>query len=805
MNGRTFIHSLRSPLARRMIVAIVLFSATVTLITTGYQLAREYRRSMGEIDTQFAQIRAVHSPSLSQSLWAANNEEVKLQLEGILRLPNIVYAAVDDRQELFFEAGRSDAQHVIERRYDLQFSHRGETRSIGTLTVSATLDTLYDKLMDEALTVLVNNALHTFLVALFIFALFYRMIARHLGTVADHLRGADPAALSEPLALTRGERRKRDELDVLVASVNDMQYKTRAALHAVADSEAHVRLLLESTSEAIFGTDVQGVCTFVNPACLRMLGYAQESDLVGKKIHDLIHRPRAGERADPCAAYRAAADGHAHQGNEEIHWRADGTSFPVEYWSRPMYRDGELIGTVVAFTDITRRKETELALHQLAYYDSLTHLPNRQLFNDRLHQALGDARRRRRLVALMLLDLDRFKVVNDTMGHEAGDILLQEIGARLKQSIRANDTVARLGGDEFALIFTDVGESRHIAQLAQKVLAQFSRPVVIDGREVFSGASIGIAFYPSDTDDTDALLKYADSAMYHAKELGRNNFQFYSQDMTASADARLKLETSLRRAIEQHEFVLHYQPLVDARDDQATGVEALIRWNDPSGTQIPPDQFIPLAEDTGLIVPIGQWVLETACAQLRQWHEAGHPRLRMSVNVAARQFRDALFVETVRNAVNRAGIPAASLELEITESILLENNADTLETLNALKALGVSLAIDDFGTGYSSLSYLKRFPIDRVKIDRSFVRDLVSDTDGLAVVRAIIALAQAMRLSVTAEGVETKEQLALLQNEACHDYQGYFFARPMDAESVAARCLLPEMAGYGAEKERARG
>ncbi|OYY81765.1 MAG: hypothetical protein B7Y33_01140, partial [Hydrogenophilales bacterium 16-62-9] len=306
-------------------------------------------------------------------------------------------------------------------------------------------------------------------------------------------------------------------------------------------------------------------------------------------------------------------------------------------------------------------------------------------------------------------------------------------------------------GDEFALIFTDAGESKHIAQLAQKVLSQFEAPVMIEGREVFSGASIGIAFYPSDTDNAEALLKFADSAMYHAKELGRNNYQFYSHEMTASANQRLQMETDLRRAINRNEFVLHYQPLVDARTNQPTGMEALIRWRDPSGQLIPPLQFIPLAEDTGLIVPIGKWVLETACAQLRQWHDAGHPALTLSVNVATRQLRDETFVETVRQAIQTSGIPHRSLELEITESILLENSEDTLGTLNALKQLGVTLAIDDFGTGYSSLSYLKRFPIDRVKIDRSFVRDLASDSDDLAIVRAIIALAHAMQLTVIAE------------------------------------------------------
>lgn len=792
MNRSAFTHSLKSPLARRLIIAMVLFSASVTLVTTGFQLYREYQRNMAGVEAQFQQIDAVHLPSLTQSMWAANNEEIKLQLEGIMRVPNVVYAAVSDRNEYLLEAGHRIDGRMIQRRHGMKYTHLGQSREIGTLTVVISLDNIYAQLRRDATHLLLNNALHTFLVALFIFALFYRLIARHLAAVAEHLRNADPATHATPFTLTRAPAARPDELDVLVNSVNEMQDKTRAALDAVKDSKAHVRLVLDSTSEAIFGTDTQGMCTFANPACLRMLGYTHESELIGKRIHDLIHHTYPDGRpypAEDCAVRLATLAGREHHCSEEVHWRADGTSFPAEYWSRPMYKDGELVGSVVAFNDITQRKQTEEALHQLAYYDSLTRLPNRQLFNDRLGQALGDAKRRHRLVALMLLDLDRFKVVNDTMGHEAGDMLLQEISGRLKNSIRANDTVARLGGDEFALIFADVGESKHIAQLAQKVLSQFETPVIIEGREVFSGASIGIAFYPSDTDNAEALLKFADSAMYHAKELGRNNYQFYSHEMTASVNQRLQMETDLRRAIDRHEFVLHYQPLVDARNNQPTGMEALIRWCDPSGQMIPPLQFIPLAEDTGLIVPIGKWVLETACAQLRQWHDAGHPALTLSVNVATRQLRDEAFVETVRQAIQTSGIPPRSLELEITESILLENSEDTLSTLNALKQLGVTLAIDDFGTGYSSLSYLKRFPIDRVKIDRSFVRDLASDSDDLAIVRAIIALAHAMRLSVIAEGVETAAQLALLQSEECHDYQGYFFSRPMDAESVYQKLL----------------
>jgi len=790
MSRSTLAHSLQSPLARRLIVAMLLFSASITLLMTAFQLYQEYRRDLNDVETQVMQIGEVHLPTLTQSLWATNDKEIQLQLEGMLRMPNIVHASVHEDGQLRGQAGQRDANRMIERHYPLHYVHLGETREIGTLTVVATLDDIYAQLRRDALHILLGNALFTFLVALIVFVLFHRLITRHLVAVADHLRKADPAAPLMPITLARAPTATPDELDLLVASANGMQEKTHAALNALRDSEARVRLLLDSTSEAIYGVDTQGLCTFANPACVRMLGYTREGELIGQRIHDLIHHTHPDGRHYPmedCAVRIATLSDQACHRNDEVHWRADGTSFPVEYWSHPMYQDGELVGSVVAFIDISEHKQTEAELHRLAYFDSLTGLPNRVLFNDRLQQALTDARRRDRLVALMLLDIDRFKVVNDTLGHEAGDALLREVGARLQHSIRDGDTVSRLGGDEFALVFADVGDIQRVAQLAQKVLSKFAAPVTLGGNEIFIGASIGIALYPADTLDADSLLKFADSAMYHAKESGRNNFQFYSQDMTASVQARLRLETDLRRALDKRELFLHYQPQVDARSNRITGVEALLRWRDASGALISPAQFIPLAEDTGLIVPIGQWVLETACAQLKRWHDAGQGEMIMSVNVASRQLRDPMFREIVSQAIAASGIPAQSLELEITESVLLEHSNDMLRTLNELKWLGVSLAIDDFGTGYSSLSYLKRFPIDRLKIDQSFVRDLADDNNDLAIVRAIIALARAMRLAVIAEGVETAEQLELLRCEDCHQYQGYFFAHPMSADDIAGR------------------
>ena len=781
---------LKSPLARRLIIAIVLFSASITLVMTAIQLYQQYQRDLADIEVQFRQIGQVHLRSLTQSVWATNDKETQLQLEGLLKLPNIVYAAVEEEGSAPARAhtGHRNSSQTIVRRYAMHHDYLGKPRQIGTLTVVATLDETYRQLLHQGISVLLSNALSTFLVAIFVFGLFHHLITRHLVAVAGYLRDLEPGVPAAPLKLARDSSTALDELGVLVTATNQMQAKGHAALAALSDSEARVRLLLESTAEAIYGADKCGICTFANPACVRILGYTSEEDLVGKNIHDLIHHTHLDGRPYPiedCAVRIATLTGQACHRKDEVHWRADGTSFPVEYWSHPMYKDGELVGSVVTFVDISEHKLAEAELHRLAYYDNLTGLPNRPLFNDRLHQAVADAKRRGGYVAVMLLDIDRFKVINDTMGHEAGDRLLQEIALRLKRGVREGDTVSRLGGDEFALVMAGVPDMHGVSHLAQNVLSRFAAPITIEGREVFTGASIGVALYPTDTQDTDSLLKFADSAMYHAKESGRNNYQFYSHDMTTNIQARLRLETGLRHALERGELFLHYQPQVDAARGRITGVEALLRWRDSTGAIISPAQFIPLAEETGLIVPIGDWVLESACRQLKRWHDAGHAELTMSVNVASRQFREPHFAQGVARIFADTRVLPTAIELEITESLLLENNEETRRTLDLIKVLGATLAIDDFGTGYSSLSYLKRFPLDRVKIDQSFVRDLGTDPDDLAIVRAIVALSRSLKLEVIAEGVETKEQLALLRSEGCDEYQGFLFARPMDADSVS--------------------
>ncbi|HEX9757521.1 MAG TPA: EAL domain-containing protein [Nitrospiria bacterium] len=437
----------------------------------------------------------------------------------------------------------------------------------------------------------------------------------------------------------------------------------------------------------------------------------------------------------------------------------------------------------------TERKRVEKRLSQLVYYDGLTNLPNRILFVDRLSQAITRVAWHKRLVAVMFLDLDHFKRINDTLGHKIGDSLLKAVSARLTSCLRVGDTVARMGSDEFTIILADVARSQDVARLAEKIIDLLSKPYLIEDRELFVTASIGISLYPIDGDDAEALLKGAEVAMFRTKEQGRNNFLHYSPVMNVQAFERLVMENSLRHALNRNQLLLHYQPQVDLYSKKITCMEALIRWNHPDLGMVPPASFIPIAEDTGLIIPIGEWVLRTACAQNKAWHGAGNPPIRVGVNLSIRQFHQQDLVRMVARVLEETGLQPQFLELELTESIM-EKAEETVKTLCHLKDLGIKISIDDFGTGYSSLSYLKRFPISRLKIDRSFVNDLAKDRDDEAIVRATITLAHNLNLKAIAEGVETEEQLHILGSLGCDEIQGYLFSPTLPLEK--ATFLLSE-------------
>ena len=548
------------------------------------------------------------------------------------------------------------------------------------------------------------------------------------------------------------------------------------------DSQARYRQLVELSPDAIF-IETDGLIVFANSAAHKLLGATSTEQLLGKQMLDMVapeSRDSAAERLGELLAH-----GRWLEPLEEKLIRFDGGTVEVEAIGAQQMYESRLSAQLV-MRDITQRKQVQERLNYLAQYDSLTDLPNRNLFFDRLSQALARAQRNTQLIAVFIVDLDRFKEINDTLGHSAGDKLLKAVAHTLRKLLRQTDTVARFGGDEFTLLFEDIDNATQVLSIAEKIQDTFRQPLSVDGREIFATVSIGIALYPEGGADLERLLQAADIALYHAKEQGRNTYSMFSADMDRDAGKRLDMENLLRRALERDEFVLHYQPKVSVATGRITGVEALIRWHSPELGLVSPAAFIPLAEKNGLIVQIGEWVLRSACSQAKAWQQQGHVPLVMAVNVSPRQFRQKNVVESVARVLRDTQLEARFLELEITEGVMMDDPIKAVGILHSLHALDVSLSIDDFGTGYSSLAYLKRFPVQKLKIDRSFVRDLAGPSDeSAAIATAVIALARSLKLGVIAEGVETAIQLQLLADFGCDEYQGYLFSKPLPASDFA--------------------
>ena len=694
----------------------------------------------------------------------------------------------------------------------------------------------------------------------------------------------------------------------------------KSAAKSQRETEEKYALLLNSTAEAIYGLDLSGNCTFCNPACLNLLGYQSADQLLDKNMHWLMHHHRADGTIYPeeeCSIYVAVREGRRSHVSTELLWRADGSSFPAEYWSYPIYRHGKLTGAVVTFLDISERKQAERALRDseetyrsvfenaifgifrsrpdgtlldvnpammkmlgydskdellsknlardiyidpaarervmkgyeegdrvdgiettwkrkdgtvittrlcggmvsgesgegrhfevivediterkaaeqrvqfLAYYDSLTELPNRTLARDRIAVAVANARRLKTKVAVFLIDIDHFKSINDSLGHTTGDLLLQRMGERLRATIREQDTVARLGGDEFLAVLNAVRGSDEIAGMADRVLRTIAGGFVIHDRPQATTCSIGISVFPDDGDEAETLIKNADTAMYVAKDSGRNTWQIFSGDMHTTVVERWQLQNSLPQALESDQLFVVYQPQVDIRTGRISGAEALVRWNHPEMGSIPPEKFIGLAENSGLILPLGEWVLRTACSQALNWQQEGLPPLPVAVNVSAVQLRKQGFAELVEQVLKETRLPPECLDLELTESLLISNADKMLSVMRSLRSLGVKLTIDDFGTGYSSLSYLNKFPVQKLKIDRSFVQDLGTNRDSSAITTTIISLAKAINLTVLAEGVETESQLAYLRANGCDEVQGFYFGMPLEADVFTETLQCP--------------
>ncbi|BAN36087.1 hypothetical protein SCD_n02279 [Sulfuricella denitrificans skB26] len=578
-----------------------------------------------------------------------------------------------------------------------------------------------------------------------------------------------------------------EELGQLARSFDEMADNLEAWQKQLVHSSHEVeklgyrnQLILDSAGEGICGVDREGMITFVNPAAASMLGY-QGGELLGLPLHHTVHCRKADGTLFPhqeCPMHEAIEGGVNHQGSDEMLWRKDGSGFYADYVVIPMRESGKIAGAVVTFRDITERKHYEEQLAHQATHDSLTGLANRTILNDRIGLLIERAVREKTVVALLLLDLDRFKEINDSLGHGAGDELLRGMAARLTDLMRDSDTVARLGGDEF-VVLVEMDTADSAIPVAQKILDALTKPFSISGREVFISASLGISLYPKDGASAEELLKNADVAMYRAKKGGGNTFRFYNEGMNTSSVERLNLETRLRHAVDNGELLLYYQPQVNLHSGEIIGAEALIRWQHPEMGLVSPLKFIPLAEETGLIFPIGEWVMRTACAQIKAWQDGGMMTPPVAVNLSAHQFRQRHLVKMTTGVLLDSGIDGRYLELEMTESAMMEDTDRVIRVLRELKEAGMTISIDDFGTGYSSLSYLKQFAIDKLKVDQSFVREITRDPKDAAIVVAIITMAHSLGLNVIAEGVETEGQLEYLRSHGCDEMQGYFFSRPV--------------------------
>jgi diguanylate cyclase (GGDEF)-like protein/PAS domain S-box-containing protein len=572
---------------------------------------------------------------------------------------------------------------------------------------------------------------------------------------------------------------------IIVSIMRDITIRKNAEA-AVRLEKERAQVTLQSIGDAVITTDVRANVEYLNPVAESLTGWTN-SEAIGQPLEKVFHivNEETGQTVES-PIVRCLQEGRiVGLASHTVLINRTGSTIAIEDSAAPIRdRTEAVIGGVLVFHDVSYKRNLMKELVHQAHHDALTGLPNRLHFNEFLNQALARAKRKRGILAVMFLDLDRFKLINDTMGHNLGDLLLKDVAERIRQTLREEDTIARQGGDEFLVLLPEIRDEQEVVSVAERILGVFTQPILLDDNEIYMSTSIGISLYPNDGSEMETLVKQADTAMYYAKEQGKNNYQFFTAGLNIKANQRLSTENSLRKALTRGEFILHYQPQVDVESGCIVGLEALIRWNSAEQGIVPPFSFIPVAEETGLIVPIGEWVLRTACAQNKAWQEQGYPHLRMSVNISARQFREPKFIKLVAGILKETGLDPQWLELEITESIAMENGDASVEMLSSFKNLGVRISIDDFGTGFSSLNYLRRMPIDTLKIDQSFIQDISTGENGEEVVTAIIQLAKNLRLKVIAEGVETNTQRSFLKDKQCDEMQGFLFSKAVTSEEV---------------------
>lgn len=749
-----------------------------------------------EINNSGQERATLIATSLANLIIAYDYGNIEAVAERIVKLQDVRQINVKNRigKIMVSRSNSSYTQSDHELLFVAPVIFSGE--NIGSVELVMSFDRLDDSIRKTYRNIIVAISLFAVFLGLLTYATVSIFVVKpllRLSAAADLLALGDfsavlPAATADELGdlvrafSTMRESRKSVEIELnfLNASLESI---VAARIAELRDSEAYIHAVLDNVNEGIIVIGEAGVIISFNPAAEKIFGYTGQ-EITNQNFNLLI----SAEDLDLTGKYHKHIDESETNSlfgvpREVVGLRKDFSAFPLELKTSQLSIKGKTLFITTA-RDISDQKDSEQRIRYMASHDALTKLPNRSLLQDRIEQSLIHNRRRNQQAAVLFIDLDKFKIINDTLGHDVGDGLLQEASARLLAEVRSEDTVARQGGDEFIILLSTISNAVDAGVIAQKLLDTLIRPFNIKGKELHISASIGIAIFPDDGNEMDLLLKNSDIAMYHAKESGRGNYQYFSAKLNEQAAEKQSLGFDLRHAVKRNELFLVYQPVVDIASNNITGMEVLLRWQHPEHGLISPIKFIPLAEESGLILPIGEWVLRSACTQLVEWQKQGYEVPRLAINLSAKQFRQKSLVESITLILEETGVGAQFIGLEITESMLVHNIDEVVDTLLRLSNMGLEISIDDFGTGYSSLSYLKRFPINKLKIDKSFVDDITTHPDDAAIVKAIIAMAHGLKMTVVTEGVESHAQLEFLRQHGCEQYQGYIFSKPLPANEI---------------------
>jgi diguanylate cyclase (GGDEF)-like protein/PAS domain S-box-containing protein len=775
----------QSVLALRVLAWVLVASLAVFALASALGLAYERKRALQAAHTDAQDMAQRSVGAVSNALWQYDVQALNVLLAGLVTSPVVVRAEVLALDTPISDVRQTGFDGPVDRVWSIPIQAPGAASPIGSLRISESYAQTQAKLLDSLKTLAATDLLKIVGLALVLFVIVYRKVARHLQRLAKEVSTLGHTSDAPALSLARLRRgKRRDEIDILVDAINGFVTERK-----VAEEAQRIAACAFESQQGITITDAQRVILRVNQAFTQITGYSAE-EAIGQTPR-LLSSGRQGK--DFYAAMTHALDNEGAWSGEIWNRRKNGDIYPE--WltiSAVKNHAGATTHYVGIFTDLSEHLNAQAQIATLAFYDPLTQLPNRRMLLDRLEQTLHASTRHNRHYALLFVDLDNFKTLNDTLGHHQGDLLLAQVAQRLKTCLRDGDMVARLGSDEFVVLLEDLGEdsieaAAQAEAVGNTILKGFEPAFMLDQGDYHATPSIGITLFGgSALQGSEQPLQHAELAMFQAKAAGRNTLRFFDTRMQAEVHARAALEADLREALQRQQLVLHYQPQV-VGSNRITGVEALLRWQHPVRGMVSPAEFIPLAEETGLILPMGQWVLEQACTQLAAW--ADHPglaQLTIAVNVSARQVQQADFVQRVQDTLTRTRAQPQRLKLELTESMLVDDVQAIIARMAALKALGVGFALDDFGTGYSSLAYLKRLPLDQLKIDQGFVRNIVTDPNDAAIAKMVIVLAESLGLSVIAEGVELQAQADFLAHLGCHAYQGYLFSRPLPVPDLEA-------------------